>query len=463
MQNTEYQVMARTMRPQRFDQVVGQDKVKQTLINAYSMKRLGHAYLFCGPHGTGKTTLARLFAKILNCDHPEGLEPCNQCSSCSDIASTRSMDVIEIDGASNRGIDDIRQINESVGFATGSGKYRIYIIDEVHMLTKEAFNALLKTLEDPPAFVKFFFATTEPHKVLSTILSRCQCFQLEPLTLESIAKHIVKCCRAQEIKMSESSALLIACRASGSLRDALVLTDQVISFCEKEITDEKVTTFLGVMPQSELFAFDQKAKDGEMSAAFDLTRQVFETGKNIAYFLDTLAEHYRQILYIKTFNGNPSPLPVPKDQWEDYQKSASCYSYEQCLHILDRIFDVQSKLKGALSKRVLIESLLLQIVRSHARVSVDDIVKHLERSSTTKPSPVKEEKPAPKVAEPSLVKKKVEVPAVETPKAEPISKKELPKPQMPSPEDAKKEKSRYDTVLQFAAVELEGSLKKEGR
>ena len=271
--NSEYQVMARTMRPQSFKDVVGQEKIKTTLMNAFEMKRLGHAYLFCGPHGTGKTTLARLFAKVLNCDHPVNSEPCNQCASCLEIANTSSLEVIEIDGASNRGIDDIRQINESVSFAPKAGKYKIYIIDEVHMLTKEAFNALLKTLEAPPLGVKFFFATTEPHKVPATILSRCQCFQLQLLNESSVIEHLLNCAKKEDVSIEKEAARLIAQRASGSLRDALVLMDQIVSYCAKEVTLDRVSEFLGLLPKTALFEFDQKGSQDDLSPAFGLSQR----------------------------------------------------------------------------------------------------------------------------------------------------------------------------------------------
>ncbi len=461
--HSEYQVMARTMRPQCFKEVLGQNKIKQTLINAFLLERLGHAYLFCGPHGTGKTTLARLFAKVLNCDAPNEGEPCGQCSSCKEISGTHSLDVIEIDGASNRGIDDIRQINESVGFATKAGKYKIYIIDEVHMLTKEAFNALLKTLEEPPSRVKFFFATTEPHKVPATILSRCQCFHLEPIHTEEILKHILSCAEKQKVSIEEKAATLIAEKAAGSLRDALVLADQLISFCEKKVTAEKVSYFLGLMPKEALFEFDLKASKGEFEAALQLARNVFDTGKNISYFLETLCEHFRQILYIKTFKENPECLPVPSQEWPHYERSAQCYSYEQCLHIVDLILEAQSKMKTALSKRVALENLLIQIIRSHQRVSVDEVFQHLEKLKQGAPGIQKKIiQESSKQEVPKEASKKEATPLAKSIPPQ-IPKKDLPSsPKPPLKEDAKKDKSRYDTVLQFAAVELEGSLKKEG-
>jgi len=217
----KYQVIAVKYRPQSFADVIEQEGVVTTLKNAIRLERIGHAYLFCGSRGTGKTTLARLYAKALNCSNRTSeSEPCNRCSSCQEIQSGRSLDVIEIDGASNRGIDDIRNINETVGYAASSGKYKIYIIDEVHMLTKEAFNALLKTLEEPPPHVLFFFATTEPHKVLPTIISRCQRFDLKRISPEKIIQKLATICTDLDIDMAEEGLRTVAIYAEGSMRDA---------------------------------------------------------------------------------------------------------------------------------------------------------------------------------------------------------------------------------------------------
>ncbi len=445
--------MARTMRPLRFIDVVGQEKTKITLKNAFKLNRLGHAYLFCGFHGIGKTTLARIFAKVLNCDAPVDGEPCNQCSSCLEITSACSLDVIEIDGASNRGIDDIRQINESVGFAVKGGKYKVYILDEVHMLTKEAFNALLKTLEDPPQRVKFLFATTEPHKIPATILSRCQCFYLEPISTDQISKHLIKCAKSNDITFEEGAAYLLAKRANGSLRDALVLADQLISYCNEEVQLSKAIHFLGLLPKSELFEFDQKASKGDLDAAFKLAKSILSSGRDIMNFLDMLCEHYRQILYIKIYKGNPSSLKVSQVEWPDYEKSASYYSYEQCLHIIDLILEAQNKIKYALSKQIALENLLIQIVRSYGRVSVKSLIQQLDSlKSNLDITHLKQEE----------YKEKPPSTTLSTP-PKPESKKDLPKEAPPPTNpDAKKQNICYNTVMQFAAVELEGSLKKEG-
>src|SRR3989344_5068218 len=232
----KYQVIARKYRPQSFSDVVGQGPAVTTLKNAIRFDKVAHAYLFCGSRGVGKTTLARLFAKALNCSSPTSdLEPCNECPSCVEITSGQSLDVIEIDGASNRGIDDIRQINETVGYAPALGKYKIYIIDEVHMLKKEAFNALLKTLEEPPEKAKFFFATSEPHKGLPTIISRCQRFDLARIQPSLIASKLGSIARDLNRDVEPAALHLIASFAEGSLRDAESLFDQILCFAQNQI------------------------------------------------------------------------------------------------------------------------------------------------------------------------------------------------------------------------------------
>jgi DNA polymerase III subunit gamma/tau len=346
----EYQVLARKYRPRFFHEVVGQEAIVTTLKNAIRFNRLAHAYLFCGSRGTGKTTLARLFAKALNCQQPTSeLEPCNQCSSCREIASGSSMDVLEIDGASHRGIDDIRQINETVAYASSSGKYKVYIIDEVHMLTKEAFNALLKTLEEPPAKVKFFFATTEPHKVPPTILSRCQRFNLNRIPIQAIIHKLQTIAQDLKIDIQEEAIRLIADRADGGLRDAESLLDQIIAFQEGTITAEVVASVLGIMPKEILFELDRAGKEGEFAIAFEIAYKIFSQGKDIAHFVETLTEHFRNILLIKLSGKEASFLTLAEHEKTKYEMSAKLYSKEQCLLILEFLMEAQNQIRFAAS------------------------------------------------------------------------------------------------------------------
>src|SRR5208337_4197437 len=256
-------VIARKYRPQRFEDVVGQEHVTQTLANAIARQRIAHAYLFVGPRGTGKTTIARIFAKCLNCTNGPKVDFPEDDPKAKEIADGRSMDVMEIDGASNRGIDEVRELRETVKYVPASSRFKIYIIDEVHMLTKEAFNALLKTLEEPPAHVKFMFATTEPEKVLPTILSRCQRFDLRRIPTALIVKHLEQIAKNEDVKIDPAALHAIARGADGGMRDAESTLDQLISFCGREITEPDVLSMFGLVSQSQILALAEAVLSGE--------------------------------------------------------------------------------------------------------------------------------------------------------------------------------------------------------
>lgn len=372
---THYQVIARKYRPQTFDSVVGQDVIVTTLKNSLKFNRLAHAYLFCGCRGTGKTTLARVFAKALNCTClSQNFEPCNTCSSCLDINAGRSLDVLEIDGASNRGIDDIRQINETVGYAPASGKFKIYMIDEVHMLTKEAFNALLKTLEEPPVNVKFFFATTEPHKVLPTIISRCQRFDLNRIPFEALKKKLAWIAQDLKVPCEEDVFSLIANLSEGSLRDAESLFDQIICYAEHPITAAKVSATLGLMPRTIFFNLDMAFKEQNLSFAFELADEIFSSGKDLSYFIDHLIEHYRCLLKLKIHGSATFPTARLKEQ---YSVSSNIYTEEQCLYIVDFVIQWQQQMGKTPFKRVSLEMVLLHVIRSKHRITLPALVRRL--------------------------------------------------------------------------------------
>jgi DNA polymerase III subunit gamma/tau len=376
-----YQGISRKYRPQTFASVVGQDAIVTTLKNALRLKKTAHAYLFCGTRGTGKTTLARVLAKALNCQKlTPDCEPCNECTSCLEVMQGRSLNVFEIDGASNRGIDDIRQLNETIGYAPASGGYKIYIIDEVHMLTKEAFNALLKTLEEPPPNVKFFFATTEPHKVLSTIISRCQRFDLQRIPSQKVLQKLVQIACDIPVEYEEEALQMIAGQADGSMRVAESLFDQILCFSQGAIRVDNVTSSLGILSSDSFFELDVAFEKHQVTYAFSLTEAIFSSGKDFSYFLESLLEHYRNILAAQL----KQPMDeMPSALQKKYQASAAIYTQEQCFYILDYLIHWHQQISKTPFKRISVEMILLHILRSKQRVSVDSLVRKLKELEHT--------------------------------------------------------------------------------
>lgn len=482
-QMTHYQVVARKYRPQTFAEVLGQEPIVRTLKNALKSGKSAHAYLFCGSRGTGKTTLARILAKALNCKSlTADLEPCNSCNSCKEITSGSSLDVMEIDGASHRGIDDIKQIADSVGYCPSSGQYKVYLIDEVHMLTKEAFNALLKTLEEPPENVKFFFATTEAHKIPPTILSRCQRFNLARIPQQEIIRKLKGIAADMKVEVEDSALLRLTSFAEGGLRDAESLFDQMIAFSEGKITDDVVQEVLGVMPREQFFALDKATTTGDIKLAFELANNLFCQGKEISHFLEDLNAHIKAILLTKL--GCQELLtdldPVYR---QGIEQSAQLYSTEQCLAIFDMIQEASNALKTAPSPHMALEALLIRIVRIRQKISIEAIARRLvqleEKITGQKGSPANQEPPqaySPPVKQVAPEPKKLmpEVPktAPEAPKAPPEPKPvqaAVPLPKIPDSGPAPimegdvQTNARFDTLVQFAAVELDGTVQRKRR
>ncbi len=374
----EFLVIARKWRPVTFDEVVGQEHVTTTLKNAIKAQRIAHAYLFTGTRGVGKTTTARLFARALNCETGPTVDPCAECQNCREIAQGNSLDVIEIDGASNRGIDDIRELRESIKLVPSHGKYKIYIIDEVHMLTPQAFNALLKTLEEPPAHAIFIFATTEPQKLLPTILSRCQQFDFHRITQTAIRNQLKKIIDAEGI-IAESGVLdAIAQAGDGSMRDAQSMLDQVIAYCGNNISFEQLSQILGIYNKTIFydlvtFAYEQRIADG-----LELLEKVISEGKNLTHFFEELLHHFRFLLFVKILKERTDVLDCSQEQIEKLRHQAQWYTSSELEFALELISEMGIKVRYALSKQVLLELLFLKLSRLKSIISIDQALHKLE-------------------------------------------------------------------------------------
>ena len=374
-----YLVFARKWRPQNFDEVIGQEHIATTLKNAIGLDRVAHAYLFSGPRGTGKTSTARILAKALNCERGPRPNPCNRCSFCLEISEGRSLDVIEIDGASNRGIEQIRKLRENVKFAPAKNRFKVYIIDEVHQITTDGFNALLKTLEEPPAHVKFIFATTQAHKVLPTILSRCQRFDFKPLSISSITEKLKRIIKAEKLDVSVEALLYISRSAAGSMRDAESILDQLSSFCKDQIKLETVTSVLGMIEFEALWEISEKLIEHKSSEALMLLEKIINEGKDLSQFVASLMEHFRNILIAKTMTGEGATnlIELPGDYLKRISEQAKNLTIEEIFYIFNVLVRAQENLKNALSSRVIVEMAIVKLAQRENLSSLESILTRL--------------------------------------------------------------------------------------
>ena len=332
-----YQVLARKWRPQVFDDVVGQGHITRTLQNAITTSRLSHAFLFSGPRGVGKTTTARILAKALNCVEGPTPTPCGKCDSCIETAAGTSVDVIEIDGASNRGIEHIRELREAVKYAPVGGKYKVYVIDEVHMLTNEAFNALLKTLEEPPPHVIFIFATTEPQKIPATIHSRCQRYGFKRIPLQEIIDRLRKIADAEGIRITDQGLAMIARAAEGSMRDSQSLLDQAVSYSGMEIKDEDLQVTLGSIAQEALLRFTAGLLSRDPAGLLKLVDTLLEQGQDMRQFLSGVVEHLRNLLVVKISPDPGKIVELPATDIEAIKQQAAAAEAEHLLLLFDSL------------------------------------------------------------------------------------------------------------------------------
>ncbi|MFZ0828387.1 MAG: DNA polymerase III subunit gamma/tau [Verrucomicrobiia bacterium] len=374
-----YQVIARKYRPQRFADVVGQEHVTQTLTNAIEQKRIAHAYLFCGPRGTGKTTIARIFAKCLNCTGGPKTNFDDSDPRCVEIAEGRSLDVLEIDGASNNGVEQVRELRETCKYAPASSPFKVYIIDEVHMLSTAAFNALLKTLEEPPAHVKFMFATTDPEKVLPTILSRCQRFDLRRIPGTLIVKHLAQIAKLEKVKIDGPALLAIARGADGGMRDAESTLDQLISFCGDKIEEADVLSMFGLAAQGQVLGLSQAVLTGEIRTALGLLHELAQNGKDLGRLLSDLLNHFRNLLIFQVSRGDLNLLEVSETEVAALKEQSPLASTGSLTRILEVLTEAELRLRDTASKKILIEVTMLKAIEASSAVSLDAVLKQLNQ------------------------------------------------------------------------------------
>jgi DNA polymerase III subunit gamma/tau len=386
-----YEVFARKYRPQTFDDLVGQAHVSRTLKNAVAQNRLAHAYLFVGPRGIGKTSTARILAKALNCVKGPTVNPDNTCDNCKEIAAGNSLDVLEIDGASNNGVEQVRELRENVRYAPSKSRYKIYIIDEVHMLTAAAFNALLKTLEEPPPHVKFIFATTEPQKVLPTIVSRCQRFDLHRIPAKLIADHLQFIAKKEKITLEPAAAHAIARGAEGGLRDAESMLDQLVAFCGEKISENDVLNVFGFTSEQTVVDLTGKILRGETAAALDVLYQQCEVGKDMMRLMSDLISYLRDLLVFKA-----KPDAVADDVDPELQKALGQQSdlveNDRLLDLIDQFAQAEGRMKWAPNKKLHFEVAIIKAIQSLNQATLDEVIEKLGelrdgKSSTPKPAP----------------------------------------------------------------------------
>ncbi|MFA5499601.1 MAG: DNA polymerase III subunit gamma/tau [Candidatus Omnitrophota bacterium] len=374
-----YIVFARKYRPQAFDEVVGQSHITTTLKNAIAQNRVAHAYIFAGPRGVGKTTTARIVAKALNCEKGPTDNPCNTCPSCTEITQGVSLDILEIDGASNRGIDEIRNLRENVKFSPSKGRFKVYIIDEVHMLTQEAFNALLKTLEEPPPHVKFIFATTQAHKVPPTILSRCQRFDFRRISIKDIVVSLKAIAKKEGIKAEEEALILIARHSDGSMRDAQVVLDQIASFTEGKIAPEDASKILGAVSDDMLFDLADAIRSKDAVRALKMIEKIADDGKDIVQVILYMIEHFRNLSVTKVSKDPTGLIDASDEKIKKYEEQARKFTVEDILYIVYTLSNTIDFVRKSNMARVPFEVALVKLTRKGAMIPAEDIIDRLEK------------------------------------------------------------------------------------
>lgn len=395
-----YQVTARRWRPQIFDEIIGQEHVVQTLKNAIEQNRLAQAYLFSGTRGVGKTTTARVLAKSLNCAEGISVSPCGKCDRCIEIVEGNSMDVLEIDGASNNSVDDIRELRENVKYAPAKSRFKIYIIDEVHMLSKSAFNALLKTLEEPPKHIKFIFATTEENKIPETVSSRCQCFEFRHISYKDIIFQLKKITKNDGVTIGDESLAIIAKTAEGSMRDAESILDQVVSFAGKEIKRDDIVSILGLVGFDNIAVFMDKIFEKKPTPLLELFQELVFQGQDFRLFLKELMEYVRNLIVLKISKESKKLISLSPEEINKLKGQVEKVSLDELHQIFKIISDVELEVKRSSYPVMLVEMALIRLTEIRPFQSIDNIIeslsqigKEMEPDGTGNASKIKEETP----------------------------------------------------------------------
>ena len=390
-----YQALYRKWRPSNFDEVRGQDHIVTTLKNQIEMNRIGHAYLFCGTRGTGKTSIAKIFAKAVNCEHPVNGSPCNECAMCRAVNEQRSMNVIEIDAASNNGVDNIRQIREEVSYRPTEGKYKVYIIDEVHMLSAGAFNALLKTLEEPPAYVIFILATTEAHKIPITILSRCQRYDFHRISIDTITDRLAELMRTEQVDVEERALRYVAKAGDGSMRDALSLLDQCIAFhLGEKLTYENVLEVLGAVDTEVFSALLRQVLAKDVTGAILTVDQLVDQGRELGQMVNDFTWYMRNLLLIQSADDMEDVLDMSAEHLAALKEEAQMVEPETLIRYIRIFSELSSQIRYAAQKRILLEIAIIKLCRpqmekdlSALNERMDDIEQKLESGAFVSAAP----------------------------------------------------------------------------
>ncbi len=380
-----YLVIARKYRPQKFDEIIGQQHISRTLKNAIKLDKISHSYLFTGPRGVGKTTAARIMAKAINCKDRKNEEPCNICVICKEITNSSNVDIIEIDAASNRGIDEIRRLRENVKFAPASLTYKVYIIDEVHMLTKEAFNAILKTLEEPPSHVIFIMATTEPEKILETIISRCQTFNFKLISEKNIKDNLQEIAGKETAEYEEEGLWMIARAAKGSMRDAQSIMDQVLSYSDGSIIASEIIDILGLIPRQYLFSYTEYFKTNNIKEALELTEKLIQEGYNLNRLFNELLLHFRNLMFAEVFGKASSFMRFSEEYSINLFNASKGFTRERLIWIIEFLSSSFQRMKYAENPHIVMDTILFKLCQKY--VGYDDILNLVNKTADSDKNP----------------------------------------------------------------------------